>query len=40
MCVSSKKDKSKYCRFHRDYGYNIKYCLELKEEIKALIRKG
>lgn len=37
MCVGSKKDKSKYCRFHRDYGHDMEDYLELKEKIEALI---
>lgn len=40
MPVSFKKDKSRYCRFRYDYGHNIKDYFELKEEIKAFIRRG
>ncbi|XP_058068317.1 uncharacterized protein LOC131217413 [Magnolia sinica] len=34
------RDKYKYCHFHRDHGHNIADCVDLKDEIKALIRKG
>ncbi|XP_058106489.1 uncharacterized protein LOC131249738 [Magnolia sinica] len=30
------RDKRKYCRFHRDHGH----CMDLKDEIETLIRKG
>lgn len=34
------KDRSKYCRFQRDYGHNTKDCHDLKNQIKELIRRG
>lgn len=34
------KNKSKYCRFHRDHGHLTGKCFELKKEIKALIRRN
>ena len=32
-------DKNKYCRFHKDHGYNTEDCRDLKEQIEELIRK-
>ncbi|XP_058075823.1 uncharacterized protein LOC131224321 [Magnolia sinica] len=34
------RDKCKYCRFHRDYGHNTADCVDVKDEIETLIRKG
>ncbi|XP_058084594.1 uncharacterized protein LOC131232387 [Magnolia sinica] len=34
------RDKCKYCRFHRDHDHNTADCVDLKDEIEALIRKG
>ncbi|XP_058106905.1 uncharacterized protein LOC131250638 [Magnolia sinica] len=34
------RDKHKYCSFHQDYGHNTADCVNLKDEIKALTRKG
>ena len=33
-------DKSKYCKFHRDYCHDTNDCVMLKDEIKKLIRRG
>ena len=33
-------DKSKYCKFHRDYGHDTNDCVTLKDKIETLIRKG
>ncbi|XP_058071174.1 uncharacterized protein LOC131220233 [Magnolia sinica] len=34
------RDKRKYCLFHRDHGHNTSDCVDLKDEIEILIRKG
>ncbi|XP_058080671.1 uncharacterized protein LOC131228834 [Magnolia sinica] len=34
------RDKRKYCRFHRDHGHNTAECVDPKDEIETLIRKG
>ena len=31
-------DRRKYCRFHRGHGHNTEQCIQLKDEIEALIR--
>ena len=33
-------NKSKYCKFHRDYGHDTNDCVTLKDKIETLIRKG
>ena len=35
----SKRPRDKYCRFHRDHGYNTTDCYNLKQQIEALIRQ-
>ena len=37
---SHKRDQNKYYRFHRDYGHDIDECIQLKDEIEALIWRG
>lgn len=37
---SGKKDKTKYCRFHKDHGYDTSTCYALKDQIEDLIRRG
>ncbi|XP_058103728.1 uncharacterized protein LOC131247786 [Magnolia sinica] len=34
------RDKRKYCRFHHDHSHNTSDCVDLKDEIETLIRKG
>lgn len=36
----TKRDRTKYCAFHRDIGHNIVDSFNLKEAIEALIKKG
>ncbi|XP_077222109.1 uncharacterized protein LOC143855948 [Tasmannia lanceolata] len=36
----NRRDKSKYCWFHRDHGHNTDDCWQLKEEIEQLISRG
>nr|XP_023892644.1 uncharacterized protein LOC112004641 [Quercus suber] len=36
----SVRDRSKYCRFHKDHGHYTEDCTDLKEQIEELIRKG
>ncbi|KAL5834750.1 hypothetical protein ACOSQ4_014247 [Xanthoceras sorbifolium] len=35
-----KRDKDKYCRFHRDYGHDTSKCFQLKYHIENLIIDG
>ncbi|XP_022158414.1 uncharacterized protein LOC111024904 [Momordica charantia] len=35
-----KRNKEKYCRFHRDHGHNTTSCWELKRQIEDLIQDG
>ncbi|XP_074326801.1 uncharacterized protein LOC141664746 [Apium graveolens] len=35
-----KRDKSRYCRYHKDVGHHTDDCKKLKDEIEYLIRKG
>ena len=37
---SIKRDKRKYCCYHRDHGHDIEEYRQLKDEIKVLIRRG
>ncbi|XP_065625303.1 uncharacterized protein LOC136065695 [Quercus suber] len=36
----SVRDRSKYCRFHKDHGHYTEDCRDLKEQIEELIQKG
>ena len=36
----SKRDPSKFCRYHRDIDHDTNECFDLKEEIEDLIRRG
>ena len=36
----NKHNKNKYCRFHKDHGYDTNECYDLKQRIENLIRQG
>ena len=36
----NKRNKNKYCCFHRDHGLDIDKCYDLKQQIENLIRQG
>ena len=36
----AKRDNTKYCEFHRDYGHRMDDCIQLRKEIEYLIRHG
>ena len=36
----AKRDITKYCEFHRDHGHRTNDFIQLKKEIKFLIRRG
>ena len=36
----NKRPRDKYCRFHRDHGYDTFDYYDLKQQIEALIRQG
>ncbi|XP_022864838.1 uncharacterized protein LOC111384748 [Olea europaea var. sylvestris] len=40
LISSSKRNQSKYCHFHKDYGHDTEECLQFKEEIESLLRRG
>ena len=36
----AKRDNTRYCEFHRDYGHCMDDCIQLRKEIEYLIRRG
>ena len=36
----NKRNKNKYCRFHRDHGHDTDDCYDVKQQIENLIRQG
>ena len=36
----AKKNRRKYCRFHRDHDHDTEGCFNLKDEIEHLVRQG
>ena len=36
----NKRNRNKYCRFHRDHGHDIDESFDLKQQIENLIRQG
>ena len=35
-----RRNRNKHCRYHKDHGHNTDECLQLKDEIERLIRRG
>ena len=36
----ARRDDTKYCEFHKDYGHQTDDCIRLKKEIEYLIQRG
>ena len=36
----ARRNRNKHCRYHRDHSHNMDECLQLKDEIEHLIRRG
>ena len=36
----TKRDRSRYCRYHRDHGHDTDECHDLKNEIERLVKAG
>ena len=36
----ARRNRNKHCRYHQDHGHNTDECLQLKDEIERLIRRG
>ena len=36
----NKRNRNKYCRFHRDHRHDTDKCFDLKQQIENLIRQG